>query len=207
MTDQGTMGIGTSAEPTNNSFTAADDNPGNPSGREFYSTTITPTQTTITTPNLASSPPRSSGLPRRHYQQWHKRSLRLGQPGIPYQPVVDRHSTQGIHYTQDYGDTVGEKLLNVVRVAYGNIDGFPAVTHTNPKAVQLHHWFRCMEVDFFAGAESKINWARMPHSGRLPEMFRSENDLRSIAAFNSNESFALKQYGGTFQLTMGQLAA
>ena len=38
-------------------------------------------------------------------------------------------------------------------------------------------------------------------------MFRSENDLRSVAAFNSNESFALKQYGGTFQLTMGQLAA
>ena len=64
-----------------------------------------------------------------------------------------------------------------------------------------------MDVDFFAGNESKINWARMPHSGLLPEMFRSENDLRTVAAFNSNESFALKQYGGTFQLTMGQLVA
>ena len=64
-----------------------------------------------------------------------------------------------------------------------------------------------MEVDFFAGNESKINWAQMPHSGQLPEMFRSENDLRLVVAFNSNESFALRQFGGTFQLMMGQLAA
>jgi hypothetical protein len=64
-----------------------------------------------------------------------------------------------------------------------------------------------MEVDFFAGNESKFNWSRMPRSGRLPELFHSENDLRTVAAFNSNESFALKQFGGTFQLTMGQLAS
>ena len=64
-----------------------------------------------------------------------------------------------------------------------------------------------MEVDFFAGNESKINWARMPKAGRLPEMFRSENDLRTVAAYNSNELFALRQFGGTFQLTMGQLAS
>jgi hypothetical protein len=84
--------------------------------------------------------------------------------------VIDRHTTQGIpYYTQDYGDIMGKKAPNVFRVAYGNIDG---VTHTNPKAIQLRHWFRCMEVDFFMGNVSKINWARTPHSGRLPEMFR-----------------------------------
>jgi hypothetical protein len=64
-----------------------------------------------------------------------------------------------------------------------------------------------MEVDFFAVNESKINWARMPRQGRLPELFCSENDLRTVAAFNSNESFALKQFGGTFQLAMGQMAS
>jgi hypothetical protein len=64
-----------------------------------------------------------------------------------------------------------------------------------------------MYIDFFAGNESKINWSRMPRSGRLPELFHSENDLRTVVAFNSNESFALRQFGGTFQLTMGQLAS
>jgi exonuclease III len=102
---------------------------------------------------------------------------------------------------------VADKPANVFRVAYGNINGFSAVPHTNLKANELRYWFRHMEVDFFVGNEGKINWARMPHEGRLPELFRSENDLRAVAAFNSNESFALKQYGGTFQLTMGQLAS
>jgi hypothetical protein len=31
--------------------------------------------------------------------------------------------------------------------------------------------------------------------------------LRSIAAFNFNESFGLRQFGGTFHLTLGQLLA
>jgi hypothetical protein len=48
-----------------------------------------------------------------------------------------------------------------------------------------------------------------PHAtfGRVPESFWSKNDLRTVAVFNSNENFALKQFGGTFQLIMGQLAA
>jgi hypothetical protein len=47
----------------------------------------------------------------------------------------------------------------------------------------------------------------MPRLGRLPELFHLENDLQTIAAFNSNESFVLRQFGGTFQLTMGQFAS
>lgn len=86
---------------------------------------------------------------------------------------------------------VGEKPPGVFWVAYRNVDGYSAVAHTNPKAIQLSHWFWCMDVDFFAGNENKINWARVPHSGHLSEMFWSENDLRMVTAFNSNKSFAL----------------
>jgi hypothetical protein len=58
---------------------------------------------------------------------------------------------------------VGEKPAGVFCLAYGNINGFHAAKHTNPKANQVHHWFQCMDVDFFAGnEESKINWSRMP---------------------------------------------
>jgi hypothetical protein len=50
---------------------------------------------------------------------------------------------------------VGEKPADVFRLAYGNINGFHVVEHTNPKANELRHWIWCMEVDFFAGNESK----------------------------------------------------
>ena len=86
------------------------------------------------------------------------------------------------------------------------MNGFAAITHTNPKASQLQHWFHHMALDFFVGSESKINWAQMPPLRHFPELFHSNTDLCTVAAFNSNESFGLCQYGGTFHLTMGQLA-
>jgi hypothetical protein len=122
-----------------------------------------------------------------------------------FHPITLRHP--GLLPKEDFGDPIGPKPSKVFWLGYRNINGFSAVQHTNPKARQLQHWFQYMEIDFFAGNESKINWAKMPPSGRLPEIFRSENDLRTVVAFNLNESFGLRQYGGTFQLTMGQMAA
>jgi hypothetical protein len=122
---------------------------------------------------------------------------------IPFHPV--QHQRHGFSPEEDFGDSIGSKSRKIFHLGYGNINGFPAVSHNNPKAGQLRHWFHHMEIDFFAGNESKINWAQMPPSGCLPELFRSENDLCMVAAFNSNESFRLRQFGGTFQLTMGQM--
>jgi hypothetical protein len=47
----------------------------------------------------------------------------------------------------------------------------------------------------------------MPRSGRLPELFRTENALRAVAGYNTHENFSRRQYGGTFQLTFDSLAA
>jgi hypothetical protein len=47
----------------------------------------------------------------------------------------------------------------------------------------------------------------MPFLGRLPEMFRTENALRTIAGYNTHENFGRRQCGGTFQLTFGEMAA
>ena len=99
------------------------------------------------------------------------------------------------------------KADGVFRLAYGNIDGFHMVPFNNPKANFLKDWLRSVEADFFAGNEPQINWSMMPRSGRLPELFRSENALRTIAAYNTHENFSRRQYGGTFQLTFGKLAA
>jgi hypothetical protein len=108
---------------------------------------------------------------------------------------------------QPYGDGIEPKPEGVYRLAYGNIDGFPTVPYNNPKAGQLKDWFKATEVDFFAGNESKINWRKMPRSGQLPEIFRTENALRTVAAFNTHENDSRRQYGGTFHLTFGELAS
>jgi hypothetical protein len=47
----------------------------------------------------------------------------------------------------------------------------------------------------------------MPRSGSLPEIFRTENALRTVAAYNTHENFSRRQYGDTFQLTFGDLAS
>jgi hypothetical protein len=106
-----------------------------------------------------------------------------------------------------YGDGVEPKPDRTFRLAYGNINGFPTVSFNNPKANLLKHWLRHIEADFFVGNKAQVNWNLMPRSGRLPEMFRSENALRTVAAFNSHENFSRRQFGGTFQLTFGALAA
>jgi hypothetical protein len=39
------------------------------------------------------------------------------------------------------------------------------------------------------------------------ELFPTENALRTVAGYNVHENFSRRQYGGTFQLTFGALAA
>jgi hypothetical protein len=75
-------------------------------------------------------------------------------------------------------------------LAYGNIDGFQTVPFNNPKANLLKHWLRHIDADFFAGNEAQLQWSLMPRAGRLPELFHSENAVRTIAAFNTHEAFS-----------------
>jgi hypothetical protein len=82
---------------------------------------------------------------------------------ILFHPV--QHQGRGFPPEEDFEDLIGIKSPKVFHLGYGNINGFPAVPHTNPKAGQLCHWFHHMEIDFFAGNKSKINWAQMPPSG------------------------------------------
>jgi hypothetical protein len=43
-----------------------------------------------------------------------------------------------------------------------------------------------VEADFFAGNEAQINWSQMPYPGRLPELFRTEKALQTIAGYNTH---------------------
>ena len=113
----------------------------------------------------------------------------------------------GIHLGQDFGMIMREKNNDMVRISYGNINGFPAVMINNPKVSALKKWMWKYDVDGFFGAEGNVNWKKMPMDGRLPKFFRSENALRMVAAYNSHENYGQKQQGGTFGLAFGQLAS
>ena len=50
-----------------------------------------------------------------------------------------------------------------------------------------------------------VNWNKMPPSGRLNMLLRSENELRAAAGFNIIEAFGIRQYGRIFLLAFGSL--
>jgi hypothetical protein len=60
-------------------------------------------------------------------------------------------------------------------------------------------------VDFFAGNEAQIIWSKMPCSGHLPEMFRSENAIRTIAGYNTQETFGRGNMVDRFSLLLALL--
>ena len=152
---------------------------------------------------LPTSP--SPTRPRQRQRRRHRTNCI--QRNLPFRPKIKPVPPDAIPPDVAYGDGVETKEDGIYRLAYGNIDGFNLTPYNNPKANSLKSWLRSIDADFFAGNEAKINWKLMPPSGRLPEIFRTENALRTVAAYNTNENIERRQYGGTFQLTFGELAS
>ena len=100
-----------------------------------------------------------------------------------------------------------EKQSDMVRLGYGNINGFPGNVIGNMKVPALWQWIQKYDLDAFFGAEGNLNWKHMPLDGCLPKFFRLENELQTVAAYNTHEDFGQKQQGGTFGLAFGQLAS
>ena len=168
--------------------------------RELHSDDSSPSS--IPSVSLFRSPP------QHHRRRRHRRHQTIpAQRLLPFHAIPSGLPPNAIPPDQPYGDGMEPNADGVFRLAYDNIDGFHTVPFNNPKANFLKDWLRSVEADFFAGNEPQINWSMMPRSGRLPELFRSENALRTIAAYNTHENFSRRQYGGTFQLTFGELAA
>jgi len=114
---------------------------------------------------------------------------------------------QGIRLDEDFGDSFEyDKPEGVTRLMGGNVDLFPPRNFNNSKARALREVLQRYQIDGFFGQEAGINWDLMPRSGRLEEMFRSENALRVTTGHNKHEKARRKQYGGTFAMTFGELA-
>ena len=94
----------------------------------------------------------------------------------------------------------------MVRLCFGNVNGIPPKWISNNKVNAIRRWIRKHDADGFFGVEANLNWTKMPMEGKLPELFRTENAIRTITAHNTHENFGRRQQGGTFGMVFGQLA-
>jgi len=113
----------------------------------------------------------------------------------------------GVHPDTDFGSIPSSKPDDIVRLGFGNVNGIPPLWISNHKVNAIRRWIRKYDADGFFGVEPNLNWKKMPKDGKLPELFRSENAIRTISANNTHENFGRRQQGGAFGMVFGQLAS
>lgn len=84
---------------------------------------------------------------------------------------------------------------------------FNTSNYNNEKGNLLRAWARTNDLDGIFCQESGLNWKKMPRSGRLEEMMRTEAVMRTIAAHNETEDIGRRQYGGTCAVAYGEFAS
>ena len=166
----------------------------------------------LQTPHLA--PTRNPPTPHRHSDL---RQVPAGRPTHPrrrppyrYRPrrLSPRRLPLQIGFNEDFGDCPQTKPDGVARLLMGNL-GPQGLSPTDPARIQdLRHLLQWSEADLFGGIEVNVNWKRIPPHQRLPELFRSENAIRTIAAHNGHEdNHSIRQYGGVCNIAVGSLVS
>jgi hypothetical protein len=113
----------------------------------------------------------------------------------------------GVHPHLDFGLIPKMKNLDLFRIGYCNVNGFPATIIGNATINAIRQYSRKHDLDAFFGVEANINWKKMPEEGQLPKLFHSENVIFMVASYNTYKNWSRKQQGGTFSLAFGQLAS
>ena len=90
---------------------------------------------------------------------------------------------------------------------YGNFDGFETLGHKNHKLVTIKQFFWKYEADGASGVEPNIDWRQMPWAGKLAQLFKSQEALQMVVALNEHEGHLRRQWGGSFSMAFGALAA
>ena len=80
---------------------------------------------------------------------------------------------------------------------FENWDGCAPWKPRNEKIIQARRFVRRISADAYLGAETRANWARIPHNGSLTQLFNSNTELKAVAAHNTHEEHGRAQEGGT----------
>jgi hypothetical protein len=77
------------------------------------------------------------------------------------------------------------KNSDIVQQGFNNVDGIPAMVTNNSKVINaIRRYVRKNNLDGFFAAEANINWKNISDEGQLPELFHSENAIRTVVSFN-----------------------
>ena len=98
---------------------------------------------------------------------------------------------------QIHGDKLGTKRDGVARIVFENWDGCAPWKPRNDKILQARRFVRKIGADAYLGAETRANWDKIHHDGTLAQIFRSNTELKAVAAHNKHESDGRSQEGGT----------
>jgi hypothetical protein len=80
----------------------------------------------------------------------------------------------------------------MVCLGFNNVDGIPAKVTNNSKVNAIRRCALKNELDGVFGVEANINWKKMPDEGQLPELFRSEDAICTVASFNWLKNYERK---------------
>jgi hypothetical protein len=90
----------------------------------------------------------------------------------------------GIHPHKDVASIPNMKNSDIVRLGFNKVDGIPVMVMNNSKVNAIRRYVYKHDLDGFFGAETNINWKKMPDKGQLPELFCLENVIHMVSSFN-----------------------
>jgi hypothetical protein len=83
----------------------------------------------------------------------------------------------------------------------------PWVTGKYSKIPGMKRFIKRIMADGLFCAEVNTNWAKVPFSNKLPQLFSAEAQSRFVTGHNSNEDKRRSQYGGTCGMILGSLSS
>ena len=113
-----------------------------------------------------------------------------------------------MHDLDTWGVNYRAKKPGYTRFVFDNLDGFQLGTRkkTN-KPQKLKSICRKVGADAFAGVELQSNLLLTEKRHSLHHLFRTEHDLRLIAAHNTHEDFNHHQEGGVLLMAFDKMAS
>ena len=104
-----------------------------------------------------------------------------------------------------WGDPIGEKGDNVLRVVSKNIQGL-GLQACNPKEDELKNWIVNKNIDVIGLQEINVNWNKCKNKDRFSERIRNPawGFVRYSVGFNKHDKKYRHQYGGCITLSVEQ---
>ena len=113
-----------------------------------------------------------------------------------------------VHREESWGDKLGLKDKDNVRISFQNVNGFLAGDVPLLKSKQIHQFLKTNEIDAHAMVEMNVNWRLTPKKETLNDLACDWFETQRVTtSYNIHDRICLQhQPGGTAILTQGELA-